>query len=598
LNNTSYQSLYLLLCGLWNQISRRRRTQLVGLAILATTCAVADVISLGAIVPLLTALAMPEALVNNSAVMSVSGWLGIAGLQDLTAALAIAFALLAVCAGLLRLLHLRVGTQLAYSIGADVGGDLFSRVLMQPYQVHLSRNSSQVISDVTQNAACVVTIVMAMIAIGNAGLLLITIVGALIFLSPVVAIGAVLSFGAAYGLVMVYFRRKIFSYGKVVTEEHARLLRAIQEGVGGIRDILLDGSQGVFVQVFKAADRSYRKAHGGLAYIGGAPRLVLESLGIAVIAILTAWLSMRGESLLSILPVLGAFALGAQRLLPALQQAYMAWTAAIGSQAAASRVLDVLADKSLDGKNANEVRSLSWAKRISLQQVGFRYFDKDDWVLRNLDIAIEKGERIGIVGMTGSGKSTLLDILMGLLPPSEGKVFVDDMELHDDLRAAWRKSIAHVPQAIYLSDASLAENIAFGVPKSSIDLVHIKKCLEYARLTDFVMTLPDGLDTRVGERGVRLSGGQRQRIGIARALYKMASLLILDEATSALDNDTERDVMEAIEDFGADITIIIVAHRITTLSGCSRIFEIQSGRLMLYKSYEEYLVTQGNNWKM
>jgi ABC-type multidrug transport system fused ATPase/permease subunit len=212
LNNTSYQSLYLLLCGLWNQISRRRRTQLVGLAILATTCAVADVISLGAIVPLLTALAMPEALVNNSAVMSVSGWLGIAGLQDLTAALAIAFALLAVCAGLLRLLHLRVGTQLAYSIGADVGGDLFSRVLMQPYQVHLSRNSSQVISDVTQNAACVVTIVMAMIAIGNAGLLLITIVGALIFLSPVVAIGAVLSFGAAYGLVMVYFRRKIFSY--------------------------------------------------------------------------------------------------------------------------------------------------------------------------------------------------------------------------------------------------------------------------------------------------------------------------------------------------------------------------------------------------
>lgn len=595
MNNAYHQSLFGLIRGLWRHIDHRRRLQLAGLALLTTLCAIADVISLGAVVPLLTVLAMPEKLTSIPVVMSVSALLGLSGLRDLIIALAVTFALLAVGAGLLRLLYLRVGTQLAYSIGADIGGELFARLLMQPYRVHLGRNSSQVISDVTQNSACVVTIVMAMIAVVNASLLLMTIIGALIYLSPVVAIGAVFSFGTAYGLVMIYFKKKIFHYGQVVTIEHARLLRAIQEGVGGIRDILLDGSQEVFVQAFKSADRSYRKAHGGLAIIGGAPRLVMESLGMAMIALLTAWMAMRGQSIFTLLPMLGAFALGAQRLLPALQQSYMSWSAMVGSQVAASRVLSVLADhSSLLGCHTEDVSSLLWERTISLRQVGFRYSDQDGWVLRSLDIVIEKGERIGIVGMTGSGKSTLLDILMGLILPVEGNLLVDNVVLSDENLSAWRKGVAHVPQVIYLSDASITENIAFGVPKSEIDVATVENCVKRARLNDFVKSLPDGLSTNVGERGVRLSGGQRQRIGIARALYKKASLLILDEATSALDNETERDVMGAIDDLGADLTILMVAHRVTTLSGCNRIMEIQNGNVILHATYEAFVTSSQN----
>ena len=310
---------------------------------------------------------------------------------------------------------------------------------------------------------------------------------------------------------------------------------------------------------------------------------------MVLIAALGYLLSRQAEAAISALLVLGTLALGAQRLLPVLQQAYAASVGILSNRDSLSDVLKFL-DQPLPVEALQPAPPpLDFQKSIRFNDVHFRYTSDSAWVLRGVDLTLPKGSRVGFVGSTGSGKSTLLDLLMGLMEPTDGSVLVDELPVNGTRLLAWRRAIAHVPQSIYLADISLAENIALGVHYEKIDMERVRQAAKQARIADYIESSPDGYTAVVGERGIRLSGGQRQRIGIARALYKQATVLVFDEATSALDNTTEQEVMDAIGELGRELTIVMVAHRLTTVKHCDFIVELEQGRVVAQGTYESLL---------
>ena len=359
-----------------------------------------------------------------------------------------------------------------------------------------------------------------------------------------------------------------------MAKEQTQVVKALQEGLGGIRDVLLDGTQPAYCHIYQRADAPLRRAQASITFISQSPRFVMESIGMVLFAALALGMTHGSVGVLTALPILGALALGAQRLLPALQQGYAAWSSIIGYQSSTQEVLELL-DQPLPPEASQPLPApLPFKKSIQFDSVKFRYTAESPWVLEDLSFNIPKGTRVGFVGKTGSGKSTCLDLLMGLLLPLSGRISVDGTVLDQRNLRSWQRNIAHVPQAIYLADTSLAENIAFGVAPEKIDMKRVREAARQAHIADFIESSPQGYQALVGERGIRLSGGQRQRIGIARALYKQAAVLVFDEATSALDHETEKAVMEAIEGLSADLTILIIAHRLTTLKKCTEIIDL------------------------
>jgi ABC-type multidrug transport system fused ATPase/permease subunit len=304
---------------------------------------------------------------------------------------------------------------------------------------------------------------------------------------------------------------------------------------------------------------------------------------MVIIAALAYFLITRSNNAGQVLPMLGTFVLGAQRLLPSMQIVYGNWALILSNLAGAEVVLQALEAPLGPEWNQPSGKRLPFDRMIVFRDVSFRYAGEQPPILDRFNLTISKGSKVGFVGKTGSGKSTTVDLLMGLLEPSSGAIEIDGQALDGSTRRAWQKQIAHVPQSIFLADASIGDNIAFGIDPVTIDHDRVRNAAQQAALTDFIESLPQGYETRVGERGVRLSGGQRQRIGIARALYKQASVLVFDEATSALDMETETAVMEAVRELPAGLTVLIIAHRLTTVENCDEIVTLENGRPHVWK---------------
>ena len=579
-----------LLTRLWYHLSRRRRRQFRLLVGLMLVSAFVEVVSLGAVLPFLGMLVAPKRVLNHPFVGDMAqGW-GITSADQLVLPLTLAFIAVAVIAGAIRILLIWSSTRLAFSTGADLGIEVYRRTLYQPYSVHASQNSSEVISGITNKTDAVVfSVLVPLLTLVSSTVLVVAIMIVLIVIDPVMASVAGVGFGVSYALITWMSRRHLRRNSNRIAREQTQVHKALQEGLGGIRDVLLDGSQSVYCDVFRRADHTLRRAQGSIVFIGGSPRYAMEALGMVLIAALAYTFSQQVGGLSTVLPVLGVLALGAQRLLPSLQQIYYAWSSIAGYQASLADTIALL-DQPLPEKSLQSTTTqLLIQDAISLNAVRFRYNVEGPWVLDGLNLVIAKGARVGFVGSTGSGKSTTLDLLMGLLIPTEGKLLVDGQPISGNRLTAWQRSIAHVPQSIYLADTTLAENIAFGVPAETIDMERVKRAARQAQIADFIEKSPEGYQAYVGERGVRLSGGQRQRIGIARALYKQASVLVLDEATSALDNATEQSVVDAIGVLNSDLTILLVAHRLTTVRSCDCIVELEHGRVVAQGTYEQLL---------
>jgi ABC-type multidrug transport system fused ATPase/permease subunit len=562
---------------LWRHIEPARRKQLAILTVLMVFTSLAEVVSIGAILPFLGVLMAPEIFFERSEVRPVIGLLGLTRADQLIFPLTASFIAAVLFSGLMKIFLFWYQTRIAFGIGADFSKQIYEKTLYQPYSVHVSRNSSQLISGISSKSNTVIySVLLPLLVIASSLLILIVILAALVAVNPLAALLTFGGFGSLYGLILLFTRSRLAKDGARVNYESTQVIKALQEGLGGIRDVLIDGTQATYCRIYSRADLPLRRAQANIQIISASPRFLIESLGMVLIALIAYELSKKEAGLSDAIPMLGALAIGAQRLLPVLQQLYLNWSYIRGGQASQKDVLELLEQPMPEYLEKSESVPLAFNSSISLNQVSFSYSANDPPVLKGIDLMIMKGSRSGFVGPTGSGKSTLIDLLMGLLQPSEGTIKIDNVQVSKENQHSWRARIAHVPQLIFLADDTITANIAFGISSDKIDMHRVREAARQAQISTVIETWENQYDTFVGERGIRLSGGQRQRIGIARALYKRADVIVFDEATSALDNETEEAVMNAIDTIGRDITILIVAHRISTLRNCDQIFEVSS----------------------
>ena len=581
------QPLPQLLRRLWHHISPRRRGQFVALLVLMILASFAEIISIGAVLPFLAVLMDPARIFAHTSVQPIIKALGLTEPQQLLLPLAVGFGLAALITGTMRLVLLWASTRLSFAAGADLSINIYRRTLYQPYAVHVARNSSEIVNGISGKASNAIQVISMTLNLIGSTVMLIVILVALLSVDPVIALAAFGGFGLIYVVIIKLTRNRMLINSQTVARESTYVIKSLQEGLGGIRDVLIDGSQAAYCQIYRNADEPLRRAQGNNSFISSSPRSGVEALGMLLIAALAYALAQQPDGVAKAIPILGALALGAQRLLPALQQAYGAWSGIQGGQASLQDALELLDQPLPDYISQPGAMPLPFQRQIVLKQIAFRYSSPTPWVLKDLNITIPKGSRVGFVGSTGSGKSTLLDIVMGLLQPTLGTLEIDGQAITPSNHRAWQAHIAHVPQAIYLADSTIEENIAFGVTKNEIDSQRVRLAAHQAQVADTIESWPKQYQTFVGERGIRLSGGQRQRIGIARALYKRADVIIFDEATSALDNETEQAVMQSIEGLGDGITLLIIAHRLTTLKNCTKIVELGGGGIKRVGCYED-----------
>ncbi len=567
-------------------MGRSRRRHLIGAVAAMAAGAAAELFTIGAVLPFLALVSEPARvshLPGYSLFLMLTG--GKQG-PDLLIRAAFLLIVATILAAAVRVMILWVIQGFVVAFGHDIGTSIFNRMLRQPYAYYVTRNSSELLSSIEKVQTVTFGTLLPLMQGITASLLALAIVALLFAIDPFAASIAAVSVILLYTLVSATTRPRLRANSAVIAETATARMQAIREGLGGIRDILLANSQSVFEENFRKLDWRFRRAQSRNIFISVAPRFVVEGAGIVLIVLVALAMSFRPGGIMAAIPVLGALALGAQRLLPLIQQAYQGWSNFAGNSRVMADVLALMEAPVVAGAPGRGTPARPFARDVVFDRVSLSYPGRPA-ALSDVSLSIAKGERIGLVGTTGSGKSSFLDLLMGLLDPSEGEIRIDGVRLDDAGRAGWQSQIAHVPQSIYLADSSIAANIAFAEPEALVDPAKVEAAAREAQLHDFIIGLPEGYATMVGDRGVRLSGGQRQRIAIARALYKQANVLIFDEATGALDRRTERAIMESVARLGRDITVLIVAHRISALAGCDRIVRLEAGRIAESGSYTE-----------
>jgi ABC-type multidrug transport system fused ATPase/permease subunit len=574
------------LLWVWREILPRRRKR-QGLLVLALMLlgGFAELSTLGAAVPLLALFASSGTPHSPNRVAELLLRFGI-NLSDYSlTTLAFIFCSVAVVTGIIRIVLAWAGQKYVFAIRHDIGVALYDRMLHQPYMFHVGVNSSRIISSLENVPRLASGMLMPMLQGGIAIFIGLFVVGGLVMLSPFAATVAILGFGLIYGGLSLTAGRGLRRNAQVLAKRSRERLQTLQEGLGGIGDVLLDNTQALYVRKFARIDRELSDAQSANALVAVTPRFVAEAVGVILMVSLAVVLNRQVGGAAASLPILGALALGAQRLLPLMQQCYFGWASLLGHRSLFFDIVGLL-QRPVTNRAATEPLP-PFRSNIGLKRIGFEYSSDRHFTLTDVTLEIPTGSRVGFVGKTGSGKTTLVNIIMGLLDPTSGEMRVDGHLLTPSNKGSWQKQVAHVPQFIFLTDGSIAENVAFGISPQEIDFDKLRRVCGLADIAEFIESLPRGYSTSVGERGVRLSGGQIQRIGLARALYKDATVLVLDEATSALDDATEANIIDAVQRLGRTYTVLMIAHRTSTLRECDIVHRLDSGVILESRSPEQ-----------
>jgi ATP-binding cassette, subfamily B, bacterial PglK len=480
-----------------------------------------------------------------------------------------------------------VQARVAHNAGARLSSDLYEGYLLWPYSWHLTRTTAELIRNSHEAVQKLVDgVIRPLISIMAEGLLVFAMVLVLLLLAPLATLGVVIVVGGAAALLLFVVQPRMKRLGLVRHQEAQSTLNALQQGLFGIRDVKVLGREETFATVYRRGRGQMARAEYLRDTVTQLPSIVLEMALLGFILAYFAATIRRGGAAQDTFSVLGLFAYAGLRLQPSLQIIVAGLNTLKFSAAPLQDLHDDLATMDRARRPREPTTPLPFTSALTMEGVSFRYERADRDALHDLDLTITPGEQIGICGPTGGGKTTLVDIITGLLPPTTGRVLVDGRDLRDHERA-WQAALGIVPQMVFLTDETLRRNIALGVPDEHIDDEAVQEAVRLAQLREFVDQLPDGMETTVGERGVRVSGGQRQRVAIARALYRRPSVLIFDEGTSALDNATEALLMDAIERLRGQHTIILVAHRLSTVRNCDRIVFLEQGRMTGLGTYDD-----------
>lgn len=579
-----YRKLFILLDG-------REKRRFWFLTVVMIFVALIEVVGMSSVLVLLNVLADPSGIGTNPILSAARNTLGFSSDFAFQVALAMLVIGIIVVGLVIKAMGNYAILRFCFMRGAGIATRLMSGYLNQPYSWFLDRNSSEIGKNVlTEVDGIISRVVFPLLRLTSSVFIVLATMGFLVIVDPQVTIVSLIALGGSYALIYLKLRGRLHLAGQDMVAALADRFRIAQESTGGIKDVKLMGLESGYTQQFAKATRRSANAMIRAGIMSELPRYLLEAITFGGLLTLVLLLLFRSDgNITDIVPTLGIFAFSIMRLLPALQQIYYGLATIRGGTAALDAIVkDYDAVSPKGSPAAVSLQPLRLEHSLDLKQISYRYPSVERPALNGLDLSVAARTTIGIVGGTGAGKTTLIDLVLGLLTPDSGEILVDGTAVTPQNVRAWQHSLGYVPQAIYLTDDTIAANIAFGVPPHKIDQTALEHAARAAALHDFVtQELPQGYETIVGERGVRLSGGQRQRIGIARALYRSPSLLIMDEATSALDNITERVVMEAVQNIRADTTIILIAHRLTTVKDCDCIFLMEKGRIAASGTYDE-----------
>ncbi|TXD42834.1 ABC transporter ATP-binding protein [Lujinxingia vulgaris] len=630
-----------LLRQIWSLFDPRQRRELLGLFMLMLIGAGFEALGVGIVMPFISLINDPSAAYDVPLAADLLNTLGVSTANGVVMAAGVALLLTFTLKNLVLGLMYHLKFRFVFDNQVRLSRRLFGAYLYSPYAFHLHRNSAQLLRNVNEEVRLsfvhvvipLLTLAVELMVVGVIALLLAAV-------EPLIAPIAMLSFGlVSYGFYRSV-RQKSAVLGKAQQHHAGQMIQWVNQGLGGVKEAQLLGVQDFFLDTYTEHSTRYARAMRFHSFIKEIPRHVIETMGLGGMILVVLLLIARGQPLTQILPVLGLFAMAAVRMMPSLTRIIAALTSirhfrpsveVIAADLDALRTGELAAsvrassphtpptqhaqdveftDKSvtknieqspLELARSTEVgdaerrrRALAEARQnprplereLRLHHVSYTYPESDVPSLHAIDLRIERGQSVAFVGPSGAGKTTCVDLILGLLPPDLGQILVDGQNIHAEL-ARWQASLGYIAQPVYLMDDTIRRNIAFGLPDATVDDEEVWRALDDARLASTIAALPRGLDTEIGEGGVRLSGGQRQRLGIARALYRRPDLLVLDEATSALDNTTEREITRAIERLSGRITLIIIAHRLSTVRHCDRLFVLDQGRLIDQGTYDE-----------
>lgn len=585
-----------MLTKLYTLLTPPERKHAVALTGLIMLVAFFDVVGMGSILPFVAVLADPE-LVRTNPVLNVaftaSRQVGIDTENKFLFLLGVLFFALLIASLALKALSVYAQIRFALMREQSVARRLVEGYLRQPYSWFLNRHSMDLGKTVLSEVGTVIsgglTSLMTLVSQVTVTLALLIL---LVIVDPLLAVSVIVVLGAVYAAMFAAMGGWLQRLGEARIAANRERFRVVSEAFGASKALKVGGLEEVYIQRFASAAERYAKGQAVAQTISQLPRYALEAIAFGGMLLVVLYLMVKSESFATALPIIALYVFAGYRLLPAIQQIY----SAIVQLRVVSPALDDLC-KDIGSLGSVEspqghVTPLTLTKGIKLELVSYRYPYSERWALKGIDLNIPARTTVGFVGVTGSGKTTTVDVILALLEPQEGLLSIDDHPITASNRRQWQRAIGYVPQNIYLTDDSVAANIAFGVDVKDIDQKAVERAARIANLHEFVINdLPQGYATNVGERGVRLSGGQCQRIGIARALYHNPQVLILDEATSALDNLTEQAVMQAVSNLGHDMTVILIAHRFSTVRECDQIYVLERGEVKASGTYEELIVT-------
>lgn len=585
------------LLGIWRLLGTRQRRQLMLLQVLSVLMAFCTLGGIAAVLPFFTVLADPQSIQRSGPLNSLFHGLRFSDERHFVVALGLGFVVLVLLSNAINLIGGIAMNRFALSVGNDFRITLFDEYLHRGYQFHTRINSSTLTSKVINETGRVSqgVLLSGLTLIANL-IVVVFIVISVSLVQPLVALPAVVVLGAAYAIVYVFARRRLLDNGVLQTRAASAWVKVVNESFGAIKEIIVTQQQRYFIEKSARSIRAISRTMADTAAISQAPRQILESLVVGGLVAVALFLSGRETATGPWLAQLTFVGFAAYRLSPALQQVFSALVRIRAERSAFESIAEDL--RLARARRAGGQATLSdpsWLgrprKELRLDAVSFRYSEDLPPAIRDVTLRILAGTTIAFVGANGSGKTTLVDLIAGLLVPQSGHIDVDGIRLNESNRRDWQSTVAYVPQEIVLMDASVAENIALGVPAKDIDRSRMRRAARLARLEECIAALSNGYDEMLGERGIRLSCGQRQRIGIARALYRDASVLILDEATGSLDNLVEQELMNTLDQLRGELTIIVIAHRLRTVRQCDVIFELNNGRVVASGTYPDLLRT-------
>tara|TARA_Y100000389_G_scaffold143669_1_gene141966 strand:+ start:5735 stop:7540 length:1806 start_codon:yes stop_codon:yes gene_type:complete len=579
-------------------LTSRERKSAGLLLIMILVMALLDMIGVASIVPFITVLTNPNLIETNiilNSMFDISAIFGVENNQQFIFALgALVFVLIIVSLSF-KALTIYAQVRFVQMLEFSIAKRLVERYLYQPYSWFLSRHSADLGKTILSEVGAIIGNGMSpLIELIAKSTVAFALIALLVIADAKLALIVGLSLGGSYLIIFYFIRHYINQIGEERFKNNRLRFTAVSEAFGAAKEVKVGGLEQTYINNFSNAAKIFARTQASSNVIAQLPRFILEAIAFGGILLIVLYIMSQTGSFNNSLPIISLYVFAGYRLMPALQQIYASFTQLTFVGPSIKKLTDDI--KSL--KPFNEIHDqgiLSLNKTISLKNIYYNYPNTSRTALKNVNINIPVKTTVGLVGSTGSGKTTMVDIILGLLEPQKGTLEVDGKVITKQNARSWQRSIGYVPQHIYLSDDTVAANIAFGVDKKKINQVSVEKASKIAKLHEFVMNeLPKQYQTTIGERGVRLSGGQRQRIGIARALYHNPQILFLDEATSALDNQTEEVVMEAINNLGKNITIILIAHRLNTVKNCDIIFKLDKGQVIGQGTFNELIDNNKN----